>query len=67
MITSIFEKIVVCPADVELLHLFKSVIATKWAKTWLLHYNPDKYESIMLATEKSSSVPYISYVQPVTE
>ena len=52
---------VVCPVDVELLHLFKSVIAAKWAKTWLLHYNPDKYESIMLATKISSSIPYISY------
>ena len=59
-------KEIVCSADVDLLQCdFTKVVA--WAKTWLLHLNPDKYESIVLSNKRAPPVVhYLGVLLTVT-
>ena len=44
------NKEIVCPHDVGLLQLDLSKVV-QWTKTWLLHLNPDKCESIVISNK----------------
>ena len=50
------RKLYVCLADVDLLQLDLSKVV-QWARTWLLHLNPDKCESIVLSNKRTPPVP----------
>jgi len=49
-------KEIVCPRDVDLLQLDLSKVV-QWTKTWMLHLNPEKCESIVISNKKLPPVP----------
>ena len=55
MLLRIYKEII-CPADVDLLQLDLSNVV-QWAKLWLLSFNPNKCESIVLSNKRTLPVP----------
>ena len=57
-------KEIACTGDVALLqHDLSSIV--QWAKTWLLHLNPDKCQSIVLSNKHSCLCDNLEQVSPV--